>query len=720
MNFSALYNNNRTAVERALTAMWCGESANESQRSYVKQLKTIIGNLFAPKNAVPVVQCMNSYIPVAKEREAEAKALVGGLWTAPYAPYQHQYECWNALLNKTTDDGKPKSIVVTTGTGSGKTECFMMPLIHDLSQNVKPYEIQALFLYPLNALMEDQKERLEEMLTSVERTTGVHLTYTVYNGDMPEMEPKATDDCEDAEKLRRRIEQVTGGKYEYIKEPGESRGRYELQDAKFSHMVYTRDAVRKMPPNIVLTNPTMLEYILLRKADAKLTVTEKKSLRWVAIDETHSYTGAGAAELAMLLRRVLLAFGVKAEDIRFATSSATFGNGEDKEQDERDLKNFIAGITGVRTEQVEVIGGERIGEHEIPQGEDETRWRRIFHDDYVSLDELYPGAASISEKLQWLDEMCEREAGRCKAAGKNMPDMKLKVHYFYRVPNNGLYVRLNESQDGSFKIYTENAINNNKQTGESIAPAPTQTPLLELSRCKHCGEYVAVARVDIEKWTYEAIATDDSDMFDLEDDGDEESSMKYAIFGLSNGKNVRGDHNVMFCISPDGKLEPLTLANAPIEGEWHVVGNLQGCCPYCNTKQTKSHNTEMDVDGDANGNMEDNRLQKFRLSADFISRILAPSVLGQLDKGTSKTGGIVLHDGQQYISFVDSRQAAAKATLKQNLEQERMWIYSIIYHELCRRASNGLTKDAALAQVLSAIQKNPMEAVKYAQVITNL
>ena len=45
----------------------------------------------------------------------------------------------------------------------------------------------------------------------------------------------------------------------------------------------------------------------------------------------------------------------------------------------------------------------------------------------------------------------------------------------------------------------------------------------------------------------------------------------------------------------------------------------------------------------------------------------------------------MLHEGQQYISFADSRQLAAKATLKQNLEQERMWLYSTIYHEMCRR-----------------------------------
>ena len=228
MNFSELYNNNRTAVERALVAMWCGESTNESQRSYIKQLKTIIGELFAPQNAVPVVQCMNSYIPVTPEKAEEAKALVGKLWTASYAPYEHQGKCWDVLLNQRTADDKPKSIVVTTGTGSGKTECFMMPLIHDLTQNALPGEIQALFLYPLNALMEDQKERLEELISTAESTTGTRLTYTVYNGDLPEIEPKNTDRSDDAEKLRRRIEQVTGGQYEWVKDDSDDKGDYKM------------------------------------------------------------------------------------------------------------------------------------------------------------------------------------------------------------------------------------------------------------------------------------------------------------------------------------------------------------------------------------------------------------------------------------------------------------------------------------------------------------
>lgn len=707
MNFSELYKNNRRSVERALVAMWCGESANESQKSYIRQLRGMMGELFAPSNAVPVVQCMNSYKPVPKEQEEAAKALVGTLWKAPYAPYEHQYKCWDVLLNQQTEDGKPKSIVVTTGTGSGKTECFMMPLVYDLSKNSREGEIQALFLYPLNALMEDQKERLEELLA------GTNLTYTVYNGDLPEIEPKASDDSEDAKKLRTRIEQVTGGKYELVKQNAKDKGEYVLRNCKFSHMVYTRKAVRETPPNIVLTNPTMLEYILLRGTDAKLIVASKKSLRWIAIDETHSYTGAGAAELAMLLRRVLLAFNVDAQDVHFATSSATFGNGEDKEKDERELKDFIAGITGVRPDQVEAVGGERIGEKEIPEGKDAKRWKDIFKKDFVSLDELYPGNESIEEKLQLLDEMCQREDIRYKEAGKKVPDMKLKVHYFYRVPNNGLFVRLNEYADGSFKIYTENELS--KKDGVEAAP------LLELSRCKHCGEYVALALVDTNTWTYEPIVTDDSDMFDIVESSDDSSTKKYAIFGLSNGKNTKGDNNVRFRVLSGGVLQPLTPGESAADANgWHLVGNTQCCCPYCNTKQTKNHNSEKDIEGDANGNVEDNRLQKFRLSADFISRMMAPSILDQLEKGDSKNEGIVLHDGQQYISFVDSRQAAAKATLHQNLEQERMWFNTTIYHELCRRKANGLTKDAAMAQIMAEVQADPMKMMELAPKMQNL
>lgn len=78
-----------------------------------------------------------------------------------YLPYEHQYQCWKTLLKDKSPDGKPMSIVVTTGTGSGKTECFMLPLVQDLIDHHASEQVQAIFLYPLNALMEDQKARME-------------------------------------------------------------------------------------------------------------------------------------------------------------------------------------------------------------------------------------------------------------------------------------------------------------------------------------------------------------------------------------------------------------------------------------------------------------------------------------------------------------------------------------------------------------------------------
>ena len=64
MNFSELYKNNRTAVVNAMQSMWCGEANNESQEAYFAQMNKLVSELFAPKDAIPVVQCMNSYKPV--------------------------------------------------------------------------------------------------------------------------------------------------------------------------------------------------------------------------------------------------------------------------------------------------------------------------------------------------------------------------------------------------------------------------------------------------------------------------------------------------------------------------------------------------------------------------------------------------------------------------------------------------------------------------------
>lgn len=678
--FAELYKNNRTAVEKTLAAMWCGEARNESQKGYINQLKMIIPEVFAPKDAMPLVQCMNSYETVYPEHEAEANEMVGTLWQkcmpnedTYYPPYEHQYQCWKTLLKEKTPDGKNMSIVVTTGTGSGKTECFMLPLVQDLIEHHIPEQVQAIFLYPLNALMEDQKARMEKLLA------GTNLTFAVYNGDMPEFLPNEED--KNYKKVLRKIDAIRGITRD---EAG------NVIEEKYPHVIATRAELRQHPANILLTNPTMLEYILLRDKDRKL-IHEKQeeegegTLRWIALDETHTYTGAGAAEIAMLIRRVLMAYGVTTDEVRFATSSATIGNGSENAKEE--LKDFIAGITGLQTNQVKYVDGKRKGIDVIPE-EDKEYWLKLIndnHDGYIKLDDLIKEGETIEEKLVRLDEMCQ------KAEDMGLEDLRVKVHYFYRVPNHGLYVDLADShytEDGSFRVYLEN---------KSGQRSKDDAPLLEMSRCKHCGEYVAIAEeVKYDDGIgYQPITMDDSDMFDL--DNTEDTGKTLYVFGTTKSENAEYDNNIPYIIKGN-RLLNVTASNPAPKG-WRIIANAHCQCPYCGTKLTKQTKQDEDNSDVIQTDEEDaKKLQKFRVAPDFISRLIAPSTLDLMTEGKPKDESkIYLHKGQQYISFVDSRQMAARSTIKQNLEEERLWVYGTLYHELCRMATAGsMTKEEAI------------------------
>lgn len=670
--FAELYRKNREAVGKALSAMWCGEARNQSQEAYVTQLGKIIPEVFAPKNAMPLVQCMNSYESVYPEHEAEAAEMLGDLWkkTMPtgvyYKPYEHQYQCWKTLLKDHTPDGKKMSIVVTTGTGSGKTECFMLPLVQDLIDHYKPETVQAIFLYPLNALMEDQKARMEKLLA------GTDLRFAVYNGDMPLGVPDPTD--KNYKTVMRKVDAIRGIMRD---EKG------NVVEEKYPHVIATRDELRAHPANILLTNPTMLEYILLRDKDRKL-IQEKQegeegTLRWIALDETHTYTGAGATEIAMLIRRVLMAYGVTTDDVRFATSSATIGGGSN-EQAKEALRMFIAKITGLQINQVRCVDGKRKGMETLPEA-DKAYWLRLANDNkdgYMKLDELITEGRTIEEKLERLDAMCQA------AEDEGLEDLRVKVHYFYRVPNHGLFVDIADphyKEDGSFKIYTED---------KPFSDAPHAAPLLELSRCKHCGEYVAIAeekKMDDGSIAYQPITMDDSDMFDLEDT--ENTSKTLYVFGTSNSKDTKFDNNVPYIIKGNRMLN-VTAGNQVGPG-WHVIANAQCQCPYCGTKLTKTSKKDEDNPDQVQTDEEDGKkLQKFRVAADFVSRLIAPSTLNLMTEGKPKDPNkIYLHKGQQYISFVDSRQMAARSTIMQNLEEERLWVYGTIFHELSRMATAG-------------------------------
>lgn len=223
-------------------------------------------------------------------------------------PYAHQLAAWQATL------GREKSVLVTAGTGAGKTECFLIPVLQDALAHPRPGGgVRAILLYPLNALIESQRDRLRAWAEGL----GGRVRFALLNGDTPESERQASIRS-DAVELR------------------------------------SRQAIRARPPEILVTNITMLEYLLLRSSDRPILQASQGALRWVVLDEAHSYAGSQAAEMALLLRRVRAAFGVMPGEVRMIATSATIG-GEERTAEK--LAAFAAALAGQGTEQVAVIEG---------------------------------------------------------------------------------------------------------------------------------------------------------------------------------------------------------------------------------------------------------------------------------------------------------------------------------------------------------------------------
>jgi len=168
-----------------------------------------------------------------------------------------------------------RNVVVATGTGSGKTETFLIPVLNFLFRQQESGQlgpgVRALLLYPMNALANDQIARLEGLLKSVPE-----ITFGRYTGETAEKTGKAID-------LYRKM---------YGRDP-------------LPNELVSREQMRASPPHILLTNYAMLEYLLLRPDDhVFFDGALARNWAFLVLDEAHTYTGAKGIEMAMLLRRL--------------------------------------------------------------------------------------------------------------------------------------------------------------------------------------------------------------------------------------------------------------------------------------------------------------------------------------------------------------------------------------------------------------------------------
>lgn len=183
-----------------------------------------------------------------------------------YLPYVHQQTAFDRL---TGDDGR--STLIATGTGSGKTECFLYPILEYCYQHRGEKGIKALIIYPMNALATDQAKRIAELI-----------------GKSPELRGN-----------------VTAGMYVGGHEQNPSR-MMVFDAANNDYRVITdHETMLNTPPDILMTNYKMLDYLLVRPKDAALWKDNNPdTLKYIAVDELHTFDGAQGTDLACLLRRL--------------------------------------------------------------------------------------------------------------------------------------------------------------------------------------------------------------------------------------------------------------------------------------------------------------------------------------------------------------------------------------------------------------------------------
>lgn len=229
--------------------------------------------------------------------------------------------------------GESHNVVVATGTASGKTETFLYPILLHLYQEFQAGQlgpgVRALILYPMNALANDQRERLGEICKGLQEAGSLFkFTFGQYIGETPEDEHDSPRHARDHMPIRLHGELVL------------------------------RKEMRENPPHILLTNYSMLEYLLIRPDDSPLF--DNGRARWwtfLVIDEAHQYRGSKGIEMGMLIRRLKsrLREGGRTGPFRCIATSATIAGGE---SDKPLVAKFASDLFGENFLEEDVILGE--------------------------------------------------------------------------------------------------------------------------------------------------------------------------------------------------------------------------------------------------------------------------------------------------------------------------------------------------------------------------
>ena len=236
--------------------------------------------------------------------------------------YTHQCAAWQRLAS----DRMAAHTLVATGTGSGKTECFVYPVLDHCTRARQAGEggITALVIYPMNALAMDQARRFARFIATTPAFHGL------------------------------RVGLFVGGN---AGAPGS--GMTMTPES----VITDRETMRRHPPDILLTNYKMLDYLLIRPRDRQLWEhNSPTTLRYVVVDELHTFDGAQGTDLALLLRRLQARLHTPANHLICVGTSATLGDTADTAP----LREYARQVFGVPFDAQAVITENRLSARGIP------------------------------------------------------------------------------------------------------------------------------------------------------------------------------------------------------------------------------------------------------------------------------------------------------------------------------------------------------------------
>jgi superfamily II DNA/RNA helicase len=273
-----------------------------------------------------------------------------------------------------------KNMVVTTGTGSGKTECFLYPILDHLlkqdSDGTLNPGVRVLLLYPMNALANDQMQRLREILRDYPS-----ITFGAYTGET---------ENEDAAAIRQ---------YQSLHS-----GEKPLKNERVS-----RRQMKESPPHILVTNYAMLEYLLIRPTDNVFFDDQGFNSNWkyIVLDEAHVYAGASGMEVSILLRRLIHRLP-HSETIRFILTSATLGDIKKN----KEILQFASSLCAGRSFDVEAIirASRRIMEFESSFTGDEALYQTIA--DIITKEQTLLESNNAKNKQELLDCLNRMQEGK--------------------------------------------------------------------------------------------------------------------------------------------------------------------------------------------------------------------------------------------------------------------------------------------------------------------